>query len=181
MNRCPARELLEEGDPSVAAHVAGCSRCSARASYLQQEKDAVRKWAAQDSAPTAHLWSGVQSRIRAQRRRRWIYGSIGAAAAAAALAVTVAYPRPMELDDSPSAELAIDGAETQYQHAAEVLEQQVTARAHTPEQRRAIVQARASLQHARSIGSADTAGRVHVLEGYAVYLRSLRRALRDDQ
>jgi hypothetical protein len=86
-----------------------------------------------------------------------------------------------EPEETRSAAVAIDGAEAEYRRAAEVLETQAAARAHTPEQRKAIAQARKSLQRARAAGSSDANGRVRVMEGYAVYLRSLRRALRDDQ
>jgi hypothetical protein len=104
-----------------------------------------------------------------------------AVAAAAAVAVVLLRPQHRDEEETRSAVVAIDGAEAEYRRAAEVLEAQATARARTPEQRKAIVQARNSLQRARSSGPSDAAGRVRVLEGYAAYLRSLRRALRDDQ
>jgi hypothetical protein len=188
MSRCPPREQLDEcalhGDESIETHVASCPRCSARAAWVRREAEAVRKWAAQDDAPVAELWTSVQSRIRAgHRRRRWLGVGAGVAvAAAAALAVVFVRPRVAEPEETTqSAALAIDGAEAEYRKAAEVLERQAAARARTPEQHKAIAQARSSLQHARLAGSSDAAGRVRVLEGYAVYLRSLRRALRDDQ
>jgi len=175
MSRCPPRETLDElavrGD--LGAHVAACSRCSARVEWVRREAQAVRQWAAQDDAPVAHLWAGVQSRIRTRRRRRWI--ALGTAAVTVA-AMFFVRPR-VDADTTESAVTAIDGAEVEYRKAAEVLERQVAARARNPEQRKAIAQARTSLQRARVAGARDAACRVRVLEGYATYLRSLRRAL----
>jgi hypothetical protein len=192
MNRCPSREQLDEfalrGDEapaSDAAHVAACPRCGARVAWVRREAEAVRKWAARDDAPVDELWSSVQARIRAGRGRRWLadrrWLGAGLAVAAAAAVAVVLVRSPAEPEETRSAAVAIDGAEAEYRRAAEVLETQAAARAHTPEQRKAIAQARTSLQRARAAGSSDAAGRVRVMEGYAVYLRSLRRALRDDQ
>jgi hypothetical protein len=193
MSRCPSREQLDEfalrSDESPeldAGHVAACPRCAARVAWVRREAEVVRKWAAQDDAPVGELWSSVQARIRAGRTRRWLgdrrwLGAGLAVAAAAAVALVVLRSQTEEREETRSAAVAIDGAEAEYRRAAEVLETQAAARAHTPEQRKAIAQARKSLQRARAAGASDTAGRVRVMEGYAVYLRSLRRALRDDQ
>lgn len=176
MSRCPPREALDElalhGD-DLGAHLGECSRCSARVEWVRREAQTVRQWAAQDDAPVAHLWAGVQSRIRVRRRRRWV--ALGAVAATVA-AIFLVRPR-VDANATESAVTAIDGAEVEYRKAAEVLEGQVAARARNPEQRKAIAQARSSLQRARVAGARDAAGRVRVLEGYATYLRSLRRAL----
>ncbi|HUJ25391.1 MAG TPA: hypothetical protein VLW85_05200 [Myxococcales bacterium] len=182
MSRCPPREQVDDfalHGGELASHVASCPRCAARAGWVQREAEVVRKWAAQDDAAVAELWGGVQSRIRAARRRWWLAGGV-AVAAAAALAVVFLRPA-RETEATESATLAIESAEVQYRRAAEVLEVEAEARARTPEQRTAIAQARRSLVRARSAGAHDAAARIRVLEGYAAYLRSLRRALRDGQ
>jgi hypothetical protein len=179
MSRCPAREALDElalhgGDlDQCRAHLAACARCSARVEWVRREAEAVRQWAAQDDAPVAHLWAGVQSRIRTRLRQRFV--AVGAAGLAIA---ALFFARPhVDVETTASALTAIDGAEVEYRKAAEALEGQVAAQVRTPDQRKAIAQARTSLQRARLAGARDAAGRVRVLEGYATYLRSLRRAL----
>ncbi len=185
MTACPGREALEEvalggGTAEARAHAAACPRCASRTGWLRREEEIVRRWAAQDDAPTAHLWEGVQRRLRASRRRRFL-GAAGCAAVLAAAAVLVArQPREQEPESTASAVAAIDQAEAEYRRAIDVLEAQVSARSESASPREAaLVRARTGLARARAASGREPAGRVRVQEGYAAYLRSLRRALRE--
>ena len=186
MSACPSREDLEEvalggGRPEPRAHVAGCADCASRVAWLRKEEEIVSRWAAQDAAPTAHLWEGVRRRLAAQgRRRRTATGAFAAAVAAGVLLLLRPSPEPPETTASAAA--AIDEAEAEYGRAIESLETQVAARHGGAQgQGGAIAQGRSSLLRARASSGRDPAGRVRLMEGYAAYLRSLRRALREEK
>jgi hypothetical protein len=190
MSACPSREDLDEvalggGTAAAREHAESCPQCSKRLEWLRKEEDLVRRWAAQDQAGTGHLWEGIQGRIAAGRRRRWLALSACAAAAAAAGLWFARMPGlPFdEPEGTASASAAIDRAEAEYGRAIDQLEAQVSADrrdgAGSPKRGAALAQARNSLARARASSGRDAAGRVRLLEGYAAYLRSLRRALRE--
>jgi hypothetical protein len=185
VSACPSREELDAlaagaGTPTAAAHASACGRCARRVSWLRREAGLVRRWAALDDAPTAHLWEGVRQRIAARRRRKWAASAgAGALMAVAAFAGLQAMRRIPPPQAPPSASAAIDRAEADYGRAIEALEAQVAAR--SPDPKRALARAHGGISRARSGGGRDPASRVRVLEGYAAYLRSLRRALRETQ
>src|SRR5204862_4588493 len=92
MSACPSNDELEEvalgsGRPEPRAHAAGCPDCAARVAWLRKEEEIVSRWAAQDGAPTTHLWEGVRRGIAAQRRRRRTAAAGFAAAIAAGVLV----------------------------------------------------------------------------------------------
>jgi hypothetical protein len=186
MSACPSKDELEEvalgsGRPEPRAHAGGCPDCAARIAWLRKEEEIVSRWAAQDGAPTAHLWAGVRRGIAAQRRRRRIAGG-GVAAAVAAGVLVLLRPSAEPPETTASAAAAIDEAEAEYARAIESLEAQVAARRGGAQgQAGAIAQGRSSIQRARATSGRDPAGRVRMLEGYAAYLRSLRRALREEK
>ena len=171
-------EIAEGASPS--AHVAGCARCRRALSFLRAEGELIRRAAAGDEASVESLWPGVQARIATRRRTRAVWGAALAAAAAAALIVML----PRRISDpprpAPGAHAALDQAEGEYLHAIQVLESRVEVREKTlpaaaVEQRRAArARTRAAITHARA---PELAGRMRQIEGYAAYLRSLRREL----
>jgi hypothetical protein len=186
MTACPSKAELEEvalgsGRPEPRAHAAGCPDCAARLAWLRKEEEIVSRWAAQDGAPTGHLWDGVRRRIAGQRRRRRT-AAAGFAAAIAASFLVLLRPSAELPQTTASAAAAIDEAEAEYGRAIESLEAQVAARHGGAQgQGGAIAQGRSSLLRARTSSGRDPAGRVRLMEGYAAYLRSLRRALREEK
>jgi hypothetical protein len=175
------RELEEVAQgAAVPPHVGGCARCSRKLSVLRAERELLRRAAARDGGSVNALWSGVQTRIAAQRSaRRFWRGAIAAAAAVALVALLLR--RSVDLPvPAPSAQAALDRAETEYLQAIDVLESSVQLReeglpAGAVEQRRAArARTRAAIAQARA---PELAGRMRQLEGYAAYLRSLRREL----
>jgi hypothetical protein len=173
-------EKLVAGSPAPG-HVAGCAQCMRRLSFLRAERELVRRAAARDEGPVDSLWRGVEGRIARERRREmhpaWTAGLAAVAASALILFLPRATSRP---ERSTGAHAVLDRAETEYLQAIDVLESRVERReralpAAAMEQRRsARAQARDVISHARAV---EPAGRIRQLEGYAAYLRSLRRDL----
>jgi hypothetical protein len=165
---------------AVPEHVRGCARCSRKLTVLRAERELLRRATARDEGSVEALWPGVRARIAADRRTRRVW--TGAVAAAAAIALIALLPRPaVDLPvAAPRAEAALKRAETEYLQAIDVLESRVELReeglpAGTVEQRRtARARTRAAIAQARA---PELAGRMRQLEGYAAYLRSLRREL----
>ena len=132
MSACPSKAELEEvalgsGRPEPRAHAASCPDCAARLAWLRKEEEIVSRWAAQDGAPTGHLWDGVRRRIAGQRRRRRT-AAAGFAAAIAASFLVLLRPSAELPQTTASAAAAIDEAEAEYGRAIESLEAQVAAR-----------------------------------------------------
>lgn len=153
--------------------------------FSNVERELIRRAAARDEAPVEPLWAGVQARIARGRRRRFIGWASGVAAAAAAVVIVTVLPRGTELDDeeTPAAAAALDKAESEYLHAINTLESRVERReqslpaAAIESRRMARARTRAALMRAQA---PEASARVRQIEGYAAYLRSLRREL-DDQ
>jgi len=189
---CPGREALEacaagEATPqraaAIEAHASECGTCGQRLEWLRRENQVIRDWAAPGDAGVERLWAGIHAGIRPKRAsRRWIPAVAVATLAAAAMALFAVHGR-MESDEeeTASAQSAIALAESDYARAAATLEAQVAARHPAGgRQANALGRARTGLQRARASAGNDASARARVLEGYAAYLRSLRRALQDD-
>lgn len=169
---------------AVPSHVEACAACARKLSFLRAETALLRKAAARDAASTGALWAGVQARIaRDRRRRRFAWASAGVAAAAAMAAAVALLPqRALDDDDVPSAHAALDRAEHDYLHAIDVLESRVEVSerrlppAVAQKRRMARASARALIARARA---PEPGARMRQLEGYAAYLRSMRRELED--
>jgi hypothetical protein len=84
--------------------------------------------------------------------------------------------------ETRSAASALASAEDDYARAVATLESQVAA-GHRASGRHAAAlgRARSGLLAARASAGRERGARVRVLEGYAAYLKSLRRALQDDE
>ena len=189
---CPGREALEacaasEAPPqraaAIEAHARDCGTCRQRLEWLRRENRAIRAWAAPGDTDVERLWSGIQAGIgrKPSSRRRWIPAA-AIATAAAAMALFVVHGRTeSDEEETASAQTAIALAESDYALAAATLEAQVAARHPAGgRQASALGRARTGLQRARASAGTDASARARVLEGYAAYLRSLRRALQDD-
>lgn len=176
------RELEEiVGGAPAPVHTARCADCLRRLSFLRAERELLRRAAAAEERPVEDLWAGVQARIASHRRNRRFAVAALAAAGLAAL-VLVVPRRSFDPGAAPGARAALDHAESEYLHAIEVLESRVELReqtlpAATLEQRRdARARSRAVIAQARG---REVPGRVRQLEGYAAYLRALRRELEE--
>ena len=174
-------EEIVDGAPAPM-HTARCADCLRRLAFLRAERELLRRAAADGARSVEDLWPGVQQRIASHRRHRRL--AIAALAAAGLAAVVLLVPR-RSFDRggaAPGARAALDHAESEYLHAIEVLESRVELReqslpAGTLEQRRdARARSRAVIAQARA---REVPGRVRQLEGYAAYLRSLRRELEE--
>ena len=187
LDACAAGELAAERAAAVDSHAAQCVACGKRLAWLRRENQAIRSWAAQDEGDLEPLWGGIQARL-AQKpaQRRWGWTALPAAAAALVAAMLVLHGRAPLEEEMPSTAAAIARAEADYAGAVATLEAQVSAR-HPPAGRhesalsRALSRTRSGLATARASAGDEPAGRVRLLEGYAAYLKSLRRALQDDQ
>jgi hypothetical protein len=173
-------EDVVDGAPAPV-HVAGCADCMRRLAFLRAERELLRRAAAREDVPVEALWRGVQGRIARDRQRRSHVVWTAGLAAAAAAAMIVFLPRRISHEHAGGgAQAALDRAETEYLEAIHVLESRVELRERilhpsAAEQRRAArAQTRAVISHARV---PEAAGRIRQLEGYAAYLRSLRREL----
>ena len=177
------RELEEIVDGAPApVHTARCADCLRRLSFLRAERELLRRAAAEGEQPVEDLWPGVRARIASHRRNRRFAVAALAAAGLAALVLLVPRRSFDRGGPAPGARAALDHAESEYLHAIEVLESRVALReqtlpAATLEQRRdARARSRAVIAQARG---REVPGRVRQLEGYAAYLRSLRRELEE--
>jgi len=189
---CPGREALEscaagEAPPqralAIEAHARECRTCGQRLEWMRRENQAIRSWAAPSDADVERLWAGIRAGIgHKPSSRRWIPAAAIATAAAAAMALFVVHGRTeSDEEETSSAQSAIAMAESDYARAAATLEAQVAARHPAGgRQATALGRARTGLQRARASAGNDASARARVLEGYAAYLRSLRRALQDD-
>jgi hypothetical protein len=170
---------------AVPAHLEACPACARKLSFLRAEAVLLRRAAAHDAGSVDALWPGVQARVARHRRRRHVaWASAGfAAAAAMAAAVAILPQRALDDDDVPSSSAALDRAEHDYLHAIRVLESRVeVSEQHLPtavaqKRRMARAQARAAIARSRA---REPGARMRQLEGYAAYLRSMRRELEED-
>lgn len=172
---CPERleelELFSRGESDEAAleaHVRSCAGCAEELRLLAGERELVRRWSVAGAGRPQRLWEGVEKRLR--RRRFAVRGAFAAAMLAAAAALLVAVePRREEGVPPPSAEVALERAETDVRRAIDVLETQLAARGPLPPRPRLSI-----------LSAADSSARVRRLEGYTAYLRSLRRELAEE-
>ena len=172
-------EALNAGAPlsqAVQAHFDACATCQRELAILRAERTALHASLDATDGPALPLWAGVEAKLRTQRRRRWaVRGSfvtIAAAVAAAAVLLVGVRPEPSEEPElTPSAALALDRADAEYRAAISVLE--ARAGRHASDDSHA--HARAGLSLARA-GARAPAARRKLLEGYAAYLKSLRRS-----
>lgn len=165
-------------DGASAEHARDCPECARRIAMFLAESDAVRRWASKKDAPVEALWGGVQAQLQRPLWRRpapWLAAAVAAAAALVLAAVLTR--RGAEQEASPSAEIALEQAEHDYQAAIDVLESRLQKRGTMG---RSLLHARDRLRGARSVGG-DFTARVRVIEGYAAYLKSLRRALEEGE
>jgi hypothetical protein len=192
---CASREL--------AAHLAGCAGCRRELAWLRAEGAMTARALDATDGPAAPLWAGVAARLadragapgaaaalpavpsrsqpaarRSSRAAGWARRSgLPGLAGAAAVAVLVVLVRAGSHEDvepglPPSAALALAHAGEEYRAAIAVLESRVDARhGAVPDAR-----ARAGLARARA-AARDPSAQVQLLEGYASYLKSLRRSL----
>lgn len=118
-------------------------------------------------------WAALRSNGFATRARRRALTAFGAVAAVALLVVLVRKGSQEEAEAGlpPSAALALLHADQEYRAAILVLEARAGSRGAAPH-----AQARAGLSRARA-AAREPAARVQLLEGYAAYLKSLRRSL----
>ena len=181
LDACAAGETAPERAAAIEAHARGCGICGPRLEWLRRENDAIRAWAPRD-ADVERLWVGIRSGIARKPRRRWIPAAALATAAAAAMAVLVVHANSETGEEqTPSAGNALARAEVDYANAVATLEAKVAARHPAGRQANALGRARTGLQRARDSAGRDASARARVLEGYAAYLKSLRRALQDDE
>jgi hypothetical protein len=174
--------MTAERSAAIEAHAGGCGTCRQRLEWVRRENEAIRAWAAPGDTDVERLWAGVRSGIARKPARRWIPAAALATAAATALAVIVVHGKMESADgETPSAASALASAEVDYARAVATLEAQVAARHPPGRQANALGRARTGLQRARISAGKDASARVRVLEGYAAYLKSLRRALQDDE
>jgi hypothetical protein len=182
LDACAAGETAPERAAAIEAHARSCGLCGQRLEWLRRENEAIRAWAAPGDTDVERLWAGIRSGIARKPARRWIPAAALAAAAAAAMAVLVLHGnRDAGEEETPSAARALARAEVDYAHAVAALEAKVEARHPAGRQANALGRARTGLQRARDSAGRDASARARVLEGYAAYLKSLRRALQDDE
>jgi hypothetical protein len=174
--------MSPERAAAVEAHARGCGVCGQRLEWLRRENEVIRSWAAPGDTDVERLWSDIRSGIVRKPRRRWIPAAALAMAAAVAMAVLVVHGnREGGAEETPSAVNALARAEVDYARAVETLETQVAARHPAAgRQSSALGRARTGLQRARASAGKDASARARILEGYAAYLKSLRRALQDE-
>jgi hypothetical protein len=176
-------ERAARGETDLSAvqriHIDGCDRCRRELGWLRAETRLTARALDATDGPAAPLWPAVQARVRAARRRRWAVRAAAGFGAAAAAAVAIALVAPElrrseaeETELPPSAALALERADQDYRAAISVLEARVQARGGKGPH----AQARAGLSRARS-AAREPAARVKLLEGYAAYMKSLRRSL----
>jgi hypothetical protein len=177
-------ELSEQQRSALEPHLAGCAACRDAVAEARAQRDAVQRWADAGDGRVDRLWSGVEARLhRSRLRRRLASGAAAVALAAAGFAVAfVRAPHPplvAEEDDdgdelTRSAAAAIAAAESDYRRAIATLEARLPQSAGAGG---SIARARRSLTLAHAAAAHEPRNRVRVLEGYATYTRSLRRAL----
>ena len=157
----------------LQAHLDACPRCRSELAVLRSGRRALQAALDATDGPALPLWRGVEARLRARQRRRWaVRGGFAVAAAAAVVLAVAVRPEPAEEPElTPSAALALDRADEEYRAAISVLE----ARAARPAGEDSHARARAGLSLARA-GAREPAARRKLLEGYAAYLKSLRRS-----
>jgi hypothetical protein len=182
LDACAAGETAPERAAAIEAHARGCGICGPRLEWLCRENEAIRAWAAPHDAGVERLWAGIRSGIARKPRRRWIPAAALAMAAGAVVAVLVVHGnRETGAEETASAVNALARAEVDYARAVETLETQVAARHPAAgRQSSALGRARTGLQRARASAGKDASARARILEGYAAYLKSLRRALQDE-
>lgn len=179
----------------VRAHVEACGECARELAWARAERALI----ARRPAPgTARLWEGVAARLEAPRplalrRRRWVLPGFAAAAAAAALflALRPAAQAPVEAEETdsvdPRALAALDKAERDYRNAAAILEKEYEAARPRLEARAAqrwdasLQRERAQLGGASALAAGDPSARLHVLDGYAGYLKSLQEVIEQSE
>jgi len=188
-------ELDAERARALEAHLAGCEECSRELAWLRAERTLLAR---RPALPTAHLWAGVEARLKHPRRRpHWAWRAAVAAAgvaAAAAVLLVVHHPAPPALPAQPpqvarkaprpaidpKTLAALDRAEHDYRDAAKVLEDEYGRLRPQidPELARrwdeTLTRARTQLGESRAVAADDVNARMRVLDGYAGYLRALR-------
>ena len=197
-------ELPRARMAEIEAHAASCAECARELSWVRAERALLAR---RPTPGTAHLWAGVQARLRHPRLRpHWAWRvsvAAGAAAGAAAIAFAVLQPAPAPapapaqpqaarqqgqraaIDRSTLA--ALDRAEHDYRDAARVLEEEygrLRPRLDPELARRwdeTLTRARAQLGESRAVAADDVNARMQVLDGYAGYLRSLRDVVESEE
>jgi hypothetical protein len=177
------RELEEIADGApMPLHAARCAECLRRLSFLRAERELLRRTAARDERSVEPLWSGVQARIARQQRSHRVVTAALAAAALGGVIVLVARPIHRSPPTPAGPRAALDRAESEYLQAIDVLESRIEVRerelppAALAERRAARTRTRSAIAQARA---RELPGRMRQLEGYAAYLRSLRRELEE--
>ena len=197
-----AGELPDPQAAEAEEHTARCAECGRELSWVRAERALFGQ---RPSPPTAHLWSGIEARLRHPRRLpRWAsrmrIALVAAAVAAAALFFAVrSYPVQSVTSQTvktaqrerpaidPKTLAALDRAEADYRDAARILEAEYERV--RPELDPALAQrwdetltrARAQLGESRRVANNDVNARMRVLDGYAGYLRSLRNLVQESQ
>jgi hypothetical protein len=180
LDACAVRELPPARAAAVEEHAGRCASCGRRLTWIRRENEAIRSSAAHAGTDIETLWGPIRSRIERKRRPCWLAPAATAAAFAAASVLLLAHLRTEDAEQTPSAAAAMTRAEQEYSTDVAVLEAQVEAR-HAPAGRKdsALTRTRHGLASARASAGDDPGARVRLLEGYAAYLKSLRRALQD--
>jgi hypothetical protein len=199
-------ELAARGQRN--AHVETCPECAQEVQWLRRELQLVSQ---RRQPEVGHLWSAIERRIQPQPRKTHWHRPVLATAAAAAAAMVVVFlqkPQPQSLSQQPQqvaqqAEpkprhekhhldekslAALNTAEADYRHAAQVLETEYASlrkdldpklAAHWDE---TLTRARAQLtDEQQSVAQDDVRARMRVLDGYAEYLRSLKDVIQNSE
>jgi hypothetical protein len=180
LDACAAGELGPAPAAAVEAHAAECVACGRRLAWLHRENGAIRAWAGAGEEDVERRWGGVRARITQPGWRRKLPVAIAACVAAGAL-IADGLQEKVEAEQTPSAAAAMVLAEREYTGAIHELETLVATRERQGgRQEPALGRARSGLALARASAGDDPAARVRLLEGYAAYLKSLRRVLREE-
>ncbi|HET7785949.1 MAG TPA: hypothetical protein VFL36_08250 [Myxococcales bacterium] len=197
-----AGELPDPQAVETEDHAAHCEECGRELSWVRAER---ALFARRPSPPTAHLWAGIEGRLRHPRRLpHWasrMRVALVAAVAAAAVLLFAVRPHPVQPVATqtvktaqrarpavdPKTLAALDRAEADYRDAARILEaeyERVRPQLDPALAQRwdeTLTRARAQLGESRSVASNDVNARMRVLDGYAGYLRSLRNLVQQSE
>ena len=203
MSPHPDIEALEARTPEALRHAEACGDCAQELRWLETERALVKR---RPQPPTAHLWAGIEKRIRQRRlyRTRWAFRAsvvaAGLAAAASVLIVALVKKPAAPVARQPTAQqheepwkpdaktlAALDRAEADYRDAAKVLEGEYARLRPKLDPKLAsrwdetLTRAHTQLGEARAVAGEDVNARMQVLDGYAGYLRSLRNLVEQSE